>query len=206
GELLEALKLRGMYDNSLIIVTSDHGEAFGEHGWVGHGQLLYEMLVHVPLVIRYPHAAVRGVEDRAISLTALGGLILDEVGIEYAGEFNSAGAAQAETHGFASVDCGSLSILTEIILDDDSTLHAAYDDRMVKTILASNGPAQVYDLTVDPRELVDLSAERPEAIGCALGALQARSRRLVRTRTADRDPTAISARLQRQLKSLGYIE
>ncbi|MEE9296054.1 MAG: sulfatase, partial [Phycisphaerae bacterium] len=42
GELLEALKLRGMYDNSLIIVTSDHGEAFGEHGWVGHGQLLYE--------------------------------------------------------------------------------------------------------------------------------------------------------------------
>ncbi len=60
GELFRALKDIGLYDNTLIIVTSDHGEAFGqEHGnrefieW-GHGRIPYETQIHVPLIVKMP--------------------------------------------------------------------------------------------------------------------------------------------------------
>ncbi|MEK6239766.1 MAG: sulfatase, partial [Planctomycetales bacterium] len=54
GKLFDELERRGKLDNTLIIVTSDHGEHFGEHDLYGHGGSVYEPLQHVPLIIRYP--------------------------------------------------------------------------------------------------------------------------------------------------------
>jgi arylsulfatase A-like enzyme len=54
GELFKRLKARGLYDNTIIIVTSDHGECFLEHGNVKHGGSLYRELINVPLIIRIP--------------------------------------------------------------------------------------------------------------------------------------------------------
>jgi arylsulfatase A-like enzyme len=54
GRLLDTLERRGALDNTLVIVTSDHGEHFGEHGLLGHGLSLYRREVHVPLVIIPP--------------------------------------------------------------------------------------------------------------------------------------------------------
>ena len=57
GELVAALKARGRYENALIIVTADHGELLGEHDIVGHmGRMLYEPLLHVPMVVKFPGA------------------------------------------------------------------------------------------------------------------------------------------------------
>jgi arylsulfatase A-like enzyme len=54
GRLFEELRRRGVLDRTLVIVTSDHGEHFGEHGFMRHGNTLYQEVLHVPLVIRYP--------------------------------------------------------------------------------------------------------------------------------------------------------
>ncbi|MCW5868322.1 MAG: sulfatase [Candidatus Eremiobacteraeota bacterium] len=54
GLLIEYLKAHGLYDNTLIIVVSDHGEEFLEHGYVGHLNSLYQELLHVPLLIKFP--------------------------------------------------------------------------------------------------------------------------------------------------------
>jgi arylsulfatase A-like enzyme len=51
GELLESLAAIGFLDNAVVVVTSDHGEEFGEHGGVLHGGKLFEELLHVPLII-----------------------------------------------------------------------------------------------------------------------------------------------------------
>ncbi|RUL87839.1 sulfatase [Tautonia sociabilis] len=51
GALLDGLDARGLLDNTLVIVTSDHGEMLGEHGLIGHGMSLHRPLVHVPLVV-----------------------------------------------------------------------------------------------------------------------------------------------------------
>lgn len=54
GELIKTLKAEGIYDETLIIVSADHGDEFWEHGSCGHGHSLYQELVSVPLVIRWP--------------------------------------------------------------------------------------------------------------------------------------------------------
>ena len=54
GELISYLKSQGEYDSSLIIITSDHGQALYEKGFFGHGVFLYDELVRVPLIIKYP--------------------------------------------------------------------------------------------------------------------------------------------------------
>ncbi len=55
------LKKQDIYDNTLIIFTSDHGEEFNEHGWVGwHSHTLYDELIKAPLIIRFPHANYAG--------------------------------------------------------------------------------------------------------------------------------------------------
>jgi arylsulfatase A-like enzyme len=54
GLLSDELQRRGLLENTLVIITSDHGEQFGEHGLFGHGNSLYRPLLHVPLLISFP--------------------------------------------------------------------------------------------------------------------------------------------------------
>jgi arylsulfatase A-like enzyme/Flp pilus assembly protein TadD len=54
GRLIRALKQRGDYDSSLIVATSDHGEAFGEHGEYEHGFFVYSATTHIPLIVKPP--------------------------------------------------------------------------------------------------------------------------------------------------------
>ncbi len=60
GELLDWCKQQGLYDRALIVVTSDHGEEFADHGHFWHGTSLYRELVRVPLLIRFPGGAGAG--------------------------------------------------------------------------------------------------------------------------------------------------
>ena len=54
GRVIEQLKALGIYDETMIIVTGDHGDEFWEHGSCGHGHSLHQELVRVPLIVRYP--------------------------------------------------------------------------------------------------------------------------------------------------------
>lgn len=56
ADALEALDRRGILDQTLVIVTADHGENFGDHGFIGHGFSVNEALIHVPLVLAGPGA------------------------------------------------------------------------------------------------------------------------------------------------------
>lgn len=54
GELIKSLKAEGIYDETMIIISADHGDEFWEHGSCGHGHSLYQELINVPLMIRWP--------------------------------------------------------------------------------------------------------------------------------------------------------
>ena len=80
--LIEGLKARGLADDAVVVICSDHGEAFGEHGDWEHGHHLYEEGLRIPLMIRFPgglHAGLRlsdpvCLTDLAPTLTAAAGL------------------------------------------------------------------------------------------------------------------------------------
>jgi len=83
--LIEDLKARGLYDAALIIVTADHGEAFGEHGTYMHEDA-YEQCARVPLIIKYPHGRHGGLRvSEVVQLADIFTTVLDVVGIDSAG-------------------------------------------------------------------------------------------------------------------------
>jgi arylsulfatase A-like enzyme len=77
GRLFAALKQMGIYDQSLIILTSDHGEEFWEHGAYYHGHSLYNELVSIPLIIKLPGNALPKRVETTVSLQNLMPTILD---------------------------------------------------------------------------------------------------------------------------------
>ena len=82
GELIARLKETGKYENSLIIITSDHGEAFGERGLLGHGVSVYQDQIYVPLLIKYPGQSTGKEVDTFVSSVDLMPTILDLLGLE----------------------------------------------------------------------------------------------------------------------------
>ena len=82
GEVLDALAERGNLEDSLLIFCSDHGELLGDHG-LAYKWLMYDPIVHVPLVIRYPDSVnhPRDVGD-LVSLMDIGPTVLDAAGID----------------------------------------------------------------------------------------------------------------------------
>jgi len=83
--ILDILSNKGILQDSLIIITSDHGQLLGEHNRLNHGTFLYDELIQVPLWVRYPNTNIIPLQDEGyISLTRLYNLILTTVrGDEY---------------------------------------------------------------------------------------------------------------------------
>lgn len=84
GRLVEALEARGLLDETVVVVTSDHGEQLGERGLFEHNNSLYLPALHVPLVIRAPGSGEAGGVrvPGAVSLRDLPATILDAAGVE----------------------------------------------------------------------------------------------------------------------------
>jgi len=81
GALLAQLRERQLLERTLIILTSDHGEAFGEHGMIYHGGSLYPEQIHVPLLLRLPGGSARGtVIDSPVSLIQIPATVMAVTG------------------------------------------------------------------------------------------------------------------------------
>jgi len=83
GLLVDHLREQGLLENTLLIITGDHGEHFGERGLVAHGNSLYWAQLHVPLVVRLPDGAAAGSRvDEFVSMRDLPATILDVIGVQ----------------------------------------------------------------------------------------------------------------------------
>jgi choline-sulfatase len=82
GSVMDVLQRHGLYQNAVIAVAADHGEAFGEHGEQRHGVFLYDETIHVPLLLKLPSGRLAGkrVEDR-VALADIAPTLLEAAGI-----------------------------------------------------------------------------------------------------------------------------
>ena len=87
GNLIKYLKNKGWYDDSLLLILSDHGEEFWDHGGFEHGHTIYNELLHVPLIVKLPKDQMNMVTERivktSVSLQSVLPTILDICGISY---------------------------------------------------------------------------------------------------------------------------
>ncbi len=75
--LMQGLEARGLLDNTIVVLTSDHGENLGDHHLFNHRLAMYESLLHVPLIIRYPEGLEPGREDAPVSTLDLYATLAD---------------------------------------------------------------------------------------------------------------------------------
>lgn len=161
GELLQAMQKRHLTQNTLLIVTADHGELLGEHGKVGHWNAgLYRELIRVPLFIRMPGVIPSGIRiPTPVSTSALPATVLDLVGEEEQQMFPGPALAQLwKTSGQHPDWPYPLSEVTDLFYDSNpmNGAHWEYMASMMNSrwhcIFHQNGTADVFDLLHDPGE------------------------------------------------------
>jgi arylsulfatase A-like enzyme len=188
GRLLDELGKRGLYENTMVVITSDHGESFGDHGLVGHGSSLYEDQIHVPLIVKWPGKGQAARDDHEVSLTSLGALIDTAVTARSAA---SSTAVISESHPF----------------DGRPTFRhpgRAIVMNGLKLIESPNGSLELYDIVRDPGEAQDLA--RDPQLSAIVPVLR---RGLSLTRGnggASVGAPALSREAEEKLRSLGYMK
>ena len=171
GRLVEGLEERGLLDNTVLVVTSDHGEAHGEHLDARgrpihfHGKTLYTQEVHVPLMIRYPGLVPSGgwIEE-PVTLRDLPRTILELADVDPGG-IEGQSLARLWSEASAAEEYSS-PILSMVDRDDGSDrIRSIVWGGRYHYIRHADGVEEVYDLSNDPTEVTDLvSSLEPEEL------------------------------------------
>ena len=169
GRLMEELESRGLLDNTLVVITSDHGEELGEHGLFGHGRSLYSQEVHVPLVIIAPGGSATGrVVGEPVSLRDLPATFVDLLGYTHDSPFPGESLARYWKPGSGRVGTCPSPAFSEVALRDKVSKNPnrapAWRGPMQSVVADgrayirnADGRAELYDIMNDPAELHDLA-------------------------------------------------
>lgn len=216
GRLVKRLVDLGIHDETLIIVTADHGENIGEHGRIDHLFSMHETTIHIPLVVRYPARFTAGrVDTDLASQVDVMPTVLDVLGL-------ANGDADVITRSLANPEREAPAF---VIAENDRPINGIelmerkYPDfdtttidhrvRMLRTdryklIWRSNAAVELFDLESDPVEAHDVSDQIPDIRNELLAQLEEwmQSREVQDAASFDTtDPESLE-----QLKALGYIE
>ena len=210
GAFFGELRDRGLFDESLIIITSDHGEAFLSDGSNQHGMPPWQSQVHVPLVIKRPnqqtaevvHSLAQGIDILPTLLDAVGVAVPEELRGSPVG---SGAAAAVVAEAYFSLPEPEDPITSENVDEVRPTAWALIEDSW-KLIRFSNGQRLLYDLASDPDELANLADLDP----ARLGRMEERLNLLVppdvfSSYLAPTTGVPLDNEMLQRLRSLGYV-
>ncbi|MBA2662891.1 MAG: sulfatase [Bradymonadaceae bacterium] len=155
GFLRAQLEELGIWEQTMVVVTADHGDEFWEHGNVGHGHNVHQEMVHVPLIIYYPPLIpANTVVEAGVDIVDILPTLIDVVGSE------------------AAADKQGKSLIPLI-----HNMHGGYPEPAVATqylihyamqlqqwkIYLRRGDFQLYDRIADPKELTNVASDHPLA-------------------------------------------
>ena len=187
-EIRKLVRALNLGDNDMIVVTSDHGEEFFDHGDCWHGHTLYEETVHVPLVVRLPGRDLAGtVLSHPVSLTGVTPTILEAAGVETGilepGLFEPARPVRASLSFFDNI---------EMLIETPFKYIRNLD----------SGEQLLFDLEADPFEGDNLFEKRQE-VAAAMGLRLERS--MLEQAPFAAEAMALTEEQAAQLRSLGYV-
>jgi arylsulfatase A-like enzyme len=224
GRLFDSLEKSGELERTLVILTSDHGEALGEHRQLGHGCSLYNEVTHIPMIVHYPKSAgIRpGTDDRLVSLQDIYSTVLACAEGESTNRFS---------HSLLDSPSRDHVLLQQAYEDSRLLLHRCdrcghqdsqrfWDDQAMlglvdrqnrKILKMFSGRIELYDLTKDPQEkenLADRVLWKEELLG-KLDEVAAQSSYSPRFKEIkgfhEREGSAGPDEVEERLRALGYI-
>ncbi|MDX2122243.1 MAG: sulfatase [Gemmatimonadota bacterium] len=166
GRLLDSLDARGLLANTVVIITSDHGEAFGEHGIYGHGSTLYMPMLHVPLLLAGPGGWPAGKRvEEWVSLQALAPTVMELAAPEVRQPFPGPSLTRfwrGDSIGAAPLLAGSRYAANNPAWYPTSkgTLHGLIAEGRL-LVREADGRRELFDLASDPLQYTDLLLRNP---------------------------------------------
>jgi len=192
GELLNFIQDEGIFDNTVIIITADHGENFGEHGLARHRFGLYDSLLHVPLIISHPSLASGRIRHKGtVSTIDILPTILSLCGLGASDDIQGKTLfpfEERKIHNFVCAECGELetdwawalakhgarvgaseSVNAKLRSSDLALKLRSIDmgskcirNEEFKYIFSPIGRDELYDIASDPTEKNNIIHERPD--------------------------------------------
>jgi len=203
GELLDGLAARGLLDESLVVLTSDHGEEFREHGRFEHSRAYYEESLRVPLIVRVPGEGRGVVVDAPVGLVDVLPTVLDVLGLHRDYPFQGRSLRPLWKGG----ELPERDLFGEASSGPRSDAIVSGDWKYIRTRRAHE---ELYDLRGDPGERVNRCASEPvtcEAHRLRLDAWRAGRREVVRELGLPKpEPVEVDDETLEQLRELGYVE
>lgn len=210
GNLLEGLEARGELEDTFVVVTADHGDEFYEHGRYGHGNLPYDELTHVPLILRPPEGVEfpRGetIDELVRSMDILP-TIIDAIGAEISERHRE----RLEGESLLPVIRGegreeTPTVVTEKRVRGEDDLRIGFRTERWKYLYdGTTGERFLYDLEADPDETTDVREDHPNVTDKFEERLQERFERIESTSENVTAPDVeTDAGVEERLKALGY--
>jgi arylsulfatase A-like enzyme len=211
GRLLDHLGALGLANDTLVVVTADHGEGLGQHGVIGHVVNIYEEAVHVPLLLRWPgHLPAGRTIDGPVESVDVLPTVLELLGLTHEGVGRGRSLAGALLRGDA-LDA-ERPVFThrrpfdEPAVQNGRRVHGALFGVLVGSYKwiegTSDGTRELYDLASDPHETANLAARDPERAAALSKEIAAFRKAHAR---APSDAT-VSPEDRERLRALGYAD
>jgi len=225
GRMVEALRQRELLDNTVLVVTSDHGENIGDHGHMDHVFSLYETTVKIPLIIRYPSLfAPNSRHEGPVQLTDLAPTLLGIVGVDspdvpFQGHDLLGEQADPERlilceyykplQAKRAMRRAPAKTVEEKLRPYDRRIRAVIRDS-IKLIWGSDGRHELYNLNRDPNELHNL-IDQPEYAATQeslMAAMMTAITEYVRAPSDDEGEVdeILDEKTREALRSLGYLD
>lgn len=159
GKIIDKFKEQGLWDETVTVLVSDHGEAFNEHGFYFHGQTLYNEVIRVPLIVRVPGWHHRMIKT-PVSILDVGPTLLDLLGEDAPSDYDGMSLVPL----MLGQEVADRPIFSELLpYTSWKEHHKAVmlgDWKMISVLSA--GSEELYNLAEDPGEKKNLIKEKPE--------------------------------------------
>jgi arylsulfatase A-like enzyme/Flp pilus assembly protein TadD len=203
GRILAALRDLGLDRNTLVVLTGDHGEGLGDHGEEGHGLLLYDSTLKVPLIFSYPGVLPERTVRTQVRLIDIMPTILDIAGVRKNGEIQGKSLLAMIKGPRPSKDIPAYSESVYARKYFNRNEFRSFNNGEWKFIGAIE--PELYDMRTDSRELINVySREKKKAdglekeLGTLLGKISGKTKPAV---PAEKDKETME-----KLRSLGYLQ
>jgi arylsulfatase A-like enzyme/Tfp pilus assembly protein PilF len=199
GRLFSVLRTNRRFANSMIIATSDHGEALGEHGELTHGVFLYDETIHVPLLVKLPNIARPRRISEPVQLIDLLPTILETVKAPVPGNVQGRSLLAARDPSTPEVAYSETDYPRRAF--GWSSLASLRSDRY---LYVKAPQRELYNLERDPRALTNLATGSPAVSDTLAGRIEA-LRAQTQSPGTGKESVGITPEQTQQLAALGYV-
>ncbi len=203
--ILQAMEERGLLDNTLVVITGDHGDEFLDHGNKGHRHTLYQELIHVPLIFWYPSRIAPRKVKAVVRLIDVAPTILEVAGLPGLGAGHGRSLRPLLHGGEEASPRAALAELSSAPRSPDLTALRLGDEKVI--INDGDGSGEYYDLAQDPEEKMPRQLSEVDSALRLVEMARAlkQSYRVDAMPAVEMKPGALGQGTIERLRALGYI-